>query len=1429
MPNEFQNYTKQEVKDAIQRDIAQMKNENNFSLTALYLEAERRERVQQERIDHIPDGVSKKMLYRFSRKSELKKLKKHYSAILGSKDLRNINNKYIESLNKKRGKDNKLAIDVIEKEYLKNAFIRKDAITNNLFTNNLVVSDRLQKFSWIEAECKALLKAKNLDVNALQNRVHRIFAKLKEMGVDYNIFGSYKDALSNNQATNKLGNAHSKVLIMILRQGALQGAYNELNSQISNGNIDDINLKKVAEIHKELLVGNLLIQEFSKTSDFVYQEVENGEKKEPKLEEKKVEEKKKVEEEVKKEDIKKDEVKKDDVEKQVVEDKKNPEEKVEVVKKEENKIVKEVKVVKEAKAEEKKVEEVKKEENKQKPEEIKEEEKNVEGIKGEEKKEAEEVKKEENKQKPVEIKGEENDKVKEEKKKDDNKKIDEKINKDKVENPGKENKQNFEEAKEEENKQKPEEIKKEEAVEVKKEEKNVEGIKKEENKQKPVEAKENKQTNEKNIINNVRVLGLRNIDGLKSWEEQENDRIIADKKKADAKAAEKRKRDEAEKFAEELKNKDRDNIIRKIEAKYPIPENASADEKMHIAYDRMAALLGIEESCQLPEKTEGYMDMAQVRTEYDKISKEKDVNSFWSPELVEKKVNIQTLDRLFGVQRERIDYKVKLLQKDRPGQAEKAAVDFVYQDITAKKMEASQYFRSDLKKERVNRGMNIELATKLFNLNINDYRGLFKNLSYNDFTMLKNKIDEVKKDINDKKLVLFRKDLYKVNYNLNLIDDVMSSDCTFYTYNSDVDRTLGDERVIAPVKRINRPGKTKEAELFNWLELNENNKDIEGFAPVYAALEAYFKEVKEGNWLKESYYKAFEEMSKAVSKWNAKQNKTEKEEEACKSLTNHYLAIYGANWLGDSTTSLEDEIKKCEEEDGLAAEYLSIKLKKEEAKALKALDNYEYEGTAEEQKQKKKDDEEQIKNNFSTYREKMILDKTDVPLFPHDPCIEDVILGNLMDDRLLAPITAIVKKGSGQISSMMKDYGKVVKVTFDKNHTVYVSKKIAGYYSAKNSLWVQIMEKAYAKAFKTKDQKVAYPTTEIDELIPYVKNQRKPKAFLKEAYFKTPLWIRDVQSKDAFNNLLGYTKTEELSQFYALNDSAFLSGDVFKKFWKSAVDTEKNEDAMKVFIREYIEDALFIELKYRMFAEESKTYRAVTVEDIRDTLMDIKNWKHQDKRGNVYYQLLKDLKYAFPGMKTDNNVMRWIKKIGQDLMEAGLKQDKDIDYIFGYRANLLSDKVYYTKQAEEWYRLMENAIGKYLPVTVHSKMFGNVFSNAGELEELNAAKNGVPQGFAFTVTRVYQENNHCYVSLRNPLGRATTEYRLKRNSKDEEEVTIGMLYEKDVDSTTGGEFTLELNDFMNSFDKVTMVNDLEVHERTMQELNKQEGRKHRKI
>ncbi len=1394
MPNEFQSYTKQEVKDAIQRDIAQMKNENNFSLTALYNKVADRERQQQDRIDHIPDGVNKKMLYRFSRKSELKKLKKHYSAILGSKDLRNINNKYIESLNKKRGRDNKLAIDVIEKEYLKNAFIRKDAITNNLFTNNLVVSDRLQKFSWIEAECKALLKAKNLDKNALQNRVHRIFAKLEEMGVDYNIFGSYKDALSDIPATNKLGNAHSKVLIMILRQGALQGAYNELNAQISNGNIDDINLKKVAEIHKELLVGNLLIQEFSKTSDFVYQEVENDKKKEPKLEEKKVEENPKVEEEVKKEDIKKDEVKKEDVEKQVVEDKKNHEEKVE---------------------------DAKEEENKEEPIEIKEVEKNVEGIKGEENKEAEEAKKEENKE-AEEVK-------EEEKKKDDNKKIDEKINKDKVKNPGKENKQNFEEAKEEENK--IEEVKEVEnkVEEAKKEENKVEEVKKEENKQKPEESKENKQTNEKNIINNVRVLGLRNIDGLKSWEEQENDRIIEAKKKADAEAAEKRKRDEAEKFAEELKDKERDNIIRKIEKKYPIPENATADEKMHIAYDRMAALLGIEDSFQLPEKTQGYIDMAEVRKEYDKISKEKDVNSFWSPELVEKKVNIQTLDRIFGVQREREDYKVKLSQETRKEQDGKEAVDFAYQDITAYKMEASQYFRSNLKKERVNRGMNIELATKLFNLNINDYRRLFKNLSHNDFTMLKNKIDEVKKDINDKKLVLFRKDLYKVNYNLNLIDDVMSSDCTFYTYNSDVDRTLGDERVIAPVKRINRPGKTKEAELINWLELNENNKDIEGVAPVYAALEAYFKEVKAGNWLKESYYKAFEEMSKAVSKWNAKQNKTEKEEEACKSLTNHYLAIYGANCLGDSTTSLEDEIKKCEEEDGLAAEYLSIKLKKEEAKALKALDNYEYEGTAEEQKQKKKDDEEQIKNNFSTYREKMILDKTDVPLFPHNPCIEDVILGNLMDDRLLAPITAIVKKGSGQISSMMKDYGKVVKVTFDKNHTVYVSKKIAGYYSAKNSLWVQIMEKAYAKAFKTKDQKVAYPTTEIDELIPYVKNQRKPKAFLKEAYFKTPLWIRDVQSKDAFNNLLGYTKTEELSQFYALNDSAFLSGDVFKKFWKSAVDTEKNDDSMKVFIREYIEDALFIELKYRMFAEESKTYRAVTVEDIRDTLMDIKNWKHQDKRGNVYYQLLKDLKYAFPGMKTDNNVMRWIKKIGQDLMEAGLKQDKDVDYIFGYRANLLSDKVYYTKQAEEWYRLMENAIGKYLPVTVHSKMFGNVFSNAGELEELNAAKNGVPQGFAFTVTRVYQENNHCYVSLRNPLGRATTEYRLKRNSKNEEEVTIGMLYEKDVDSTTGGEFTLELNDFMNSCDKITMVNALEVHERTIQELNKQAGRKHRKV
>ncbi len=1364
MPNEFQNYTKQEVKDVIQRDIAQMKNENNFSLTALYNKVEDRERQQQDRIDHIPAGVNKKMLYRFSRKSELKKLKKHYSAILGAKDLRNINNKYIESLNKKRGGDKKLAIDVIEKEYLKNAFIRKDAITNNLFTNNLVVSDRLQGFSWIEAECKALLKAKNIDKQTMQGRVHRIFAKLEEMGVDYNIFGSYTDALSDISATNKLGNAHSKVLIMILRQGALQGAYNELNSQISNGNIDDINLKKVAEIHKELLVGNLLIQEFSKTSDFVYQEVENGEKNEPKLEEKKVEENPKVEEEVKKEDIKKDEVKKEDVEKQDVEDKKNPEEKVEVVKEEENK---------------------------QKPEEIKEEEKNFEGIKGEEKKEAEEAKEEENKE-AEEVK-------EEEKKKDDNKKIDEKINKDKVENPGKENKQNFEEAKEEENK--VEEKNKLEEEDKKNPEEKVVEVKKEENKQKPVKIKE----------------------------EEKNNRIIEAKKKADAEAAEKRRLDEAKKFAEEVKDADRDNIIRKIEAKYPIPENASADEKMHIAYDRMAALLGIEDSFQLPEKTQGYIDMVKVRTEYDKISKEKDVKSFWSPELVEKKVNIQTLDRLFGVQRERTDYKVKLSQETRKEQDGKEAVDFVYQDITAYKMEASQYFRSDLKEERVNRGMNIALATKLFNLNITDYRRLFKNLSYNDFTMLKNKIDEVKKDINDKKLVLFRKDLYKVNYNLNLIDDVMSSDCTFYTYNSDVDRTLGDERVIAPVKRIARPCKSKENELIKWFELNENNKNIDGFAPVYAALEAYFKEVKAGNWLKESYYKAFEEMSKAVSKWNAKQNKTEKEEELCRSLTNHYLAIYGTNCLGDSKTSLEDEIKKCEEDDALAAKYLDIILQKAKDKAFKALDNYEYEGTAEEQKQKKKDDEEETKNYFSMYREKMILDKTDVPLFPHEPCIEDVMLGNFMDDRLLATIAAILKNGSGQISSMMKDYGKVVKVTFDKNHTVYVSKKIAGHYSAKNSLWVQIMEKAYAKAFKTKDTEVVFPTTEIDELIPYVKNQRKPKEFLEEAYFKTPLWIRNVQSKDVFNNLLGYTKTQELSQQYVLHDSSFSSEDIFMKFWKSAVDTEKNEDDMKVFIREYIEDALYIELKYRMFDEKNKTYRAVTVEDIRDTLLDIKNWKHQNKKGNVYYQLLRDLKYAFPEIKTANNVMHWIKRIGQDLMVAGLKQDKDADFVFGYRANLLSDKVYYTDKAKEWYRLMENAIGKYLPLTVHSKTFGNVFSNAGELEEINRAMNGVVQGLTFTVTRVYQENNHYYVSLRNPLARATTEYRLKRNSKNEEEVTIGMLYEKDVDSTTGGEFALELNDFMNSCDKITMVNDLEVYERTIQELNKQAGRKHRKV
>jgi len=130
------------------------------------------------------------------------------------------------------------------------------------------------------------------------------------------------------------------------------------------------------------------------------------------------------------------------------------------------------------------------------------------------------------------------------------------------------------------------------------------------------------------------------------------------------------------------------------------------------------------------------------------------------------------------------------------------------------------------------------------------------------------------------------------------------------------------------------------------------------------------------------------------------------------------------------------------------------------------------------------------------------------PLFPHEPCIDDIKQGRLGDCYFMAALASIAERRPGHIKQMMRDNGdgtvtvrlfsprgsgrrRTYKSKYLRLHKSVVKNRGADVY-AHGSLWVALVEKAFA-ALTWKD--LTQPAQQTESLYKYIESGRATFAF----------------------------------------------------------------------------------------------------------------------------------------------------------------------------------------------------------------------------------------------------------------------------------------------------------------------------------------------
>lgn len=441
-------------------------------------------------------------------------------------------------------------------------------------------------------------------------------------------------------------------------------------------------------------------------------------------------------------------------------------------------------------------------------------------------------------------------------------------------------------------------------------------------------------------------------------------------------------------------------------------------------------------------------------------------------------------------------------------------------------------------------------------------------------------------------------------------------------------------------------------------------------------------------------------------------------------------------------------------------------------------------------------------------------------IFDHIPNAGDIVQGAVGNRKLLSVLATIVAKDPEYIMNMFENKGQYVLVKFPKK-TVAVSKNVvmiekAGkkekYYS-KGAYWVSLFEKAYAALCD------GVPTKRTEDLC---------KMYYKKKYGEFDAFNLEFSLDDELDDCVERTAGGDVDTIfknitgkkYSTVELDIITAGTMKKaysnMWKlaKAGDPDHEEfgafSRIEKFLQTKLKDSLEKEIKrrYARTYENSSGgtsksyYRSVTIEGIKEILLDIKNWTFEAEDTN-YRKLYMEVKNEIYKPKKGTPIelgepysekvfMGLITKLANKLENAGCRDDNGFEHDSHIKTRM------YTRRAQHIGDFLKAAVKKGT-VTAKAK---NFIEKPGRGINANKLSEGIIGGNTYIITG-YNEGDlldrHATVTLLNPAGIDVPKVYKVTNEVTKKEQMMNVS-----GTDKSGSFNMDLNDFIRFFGEITL-------------------------